>query len=207
MVEQQLRARGINDPRILNAFEQIPRELFVPKDHQSQAYEDHPISIDCGQTISQPYIVALMLSELHLKGNERVLEIGTGSGYQTALLASLSREVISIERIAALSCAAALRLQALELGNVQLEVADGSLGWPSRAPYGGIIVSAGAERIPQPLMDQMSMGGRMVLPVGSLLDQTLVVLERTPDGIKEFQLGACLFVPLVGKYGRATLAR
>ena len=202
MVDQQLRARGIDDPRILGVFEKIPRELFIPEEYQSQAYEDHPIPIGFDQTISQPFIVGLMVGALHLKGDERVLEIGTGSGYQTAILASLSQEVFSIERIAELSALANRRLHLLGLNNAHLNVADGSLGWQAHAPYDAIIVSAASPQMPQPLYDQLKLSGRMVLPVGSQQAQTLTVIERLREGMKQETWGECVFVPLVGRYGQ-----
>lgn len=206
MVEDQLRARGISDSRVLGAFERIPRELFVPEEYRRLAYEDHPIPIGCDQTISQPYIVALMVSQLRLKGHERVLEIGTGSGYQTAVLSYLSAEVFSIERIEELSKAAGLRLDQLGLKNAHLEVADGSLGYPACAPYDGIIVSASSAQVPQPLVDELKSPGRMVLPIGPLHAQSLVLVERTKDEIKETLLGECVFVPLIGRHGWAASA-
>ena len=201
MVEQQLRARGIDDERVLEAFLKIPRELFVPDEYRSQAYLDHPIPIGCDQTIRQPFIVGLMVSALHLKGDERVLEIGTGSGYQTALLSLLVSEVFSIERIAELSQSAASCLKALNAANVTLKVADGTLGYPVQAPYDAIIVSAASPELPQPLLDQLKSAGRMVLPVGSAQMQTLVILEKTKEGFKRQVLGECVFVPLIGRFG------
>lgn len=203
MVEQQLRFRGIVDENVLSAFLKIPRELFIPEEYQAQAYGDHPIPIGSGQTISQPFIVGLMVSALRLKGDERVLEIGTGSGYQTAILALLGFEVISIERIPELSVLAENRLKALKLANVTLKVADGTLGFPARAPYDAIIISAASPEPPQPLLDQLALPGRMVLPVGSQQSQTLIVLEKSKAGVKQQTLGECVFVPLIGRFGWA----
>ena len=203
MVEQQLRSRGIDDERVLDAFLKISRELFIPEEYRSQAYLDHPIPIGWDQTISQPFIVGLMVSALHLKGDECILEIGTGSGYQTALLSLLVSEVFSIERIAELSASAGSRLKALKVANVTLKVGDGTLGYPAQVPYDSIIVSAASPELPQPLIDQLKSPGRMVLPVGSAQMQTLVVLEKTKEGIKQRALGECVFVPLIGRFGWA----
>ncbi len=203
MVEQQLRGRGIEDERVLDAFLKIPRELFIPDEYRSQAYLDHPIPIGCDQTISQPFIVGLMVGALRLKGDERVLEIGTGSGYQTALLSLLVSEVFSIERIAELSASAANRLKMLNAANVTLKVGDGTLGYPAQAPYDAIIVSAASPELPQPLLDQLKSAGRLVLPVGTQQVQTLLVLEKTKEGIKQRVLGECVFVPLIGRFGWA----
>ena len=199
MVETQLRARGLHDPKLLQAFLDVPRHAFVPPDRQADAYADRPIPIGVGQTISQPYIVALMLQQLRLLGHERVLEIGTGSGYQTALLAHLALEIYSVERLPALAETAERRLEQLGLLNVHLTVADGSLGWGEHAPYDGIIVGASVPRIPPSLLAQLGDRGRLVLPVGTAQEQTLTVAERQGSSIRTTPVAGCSFVPLIGE--------
>jgi protein-L-isoaspartate(D-aspartate) O-methyltransferase len=201
MVRDQLVARGIRDERVLAAFRKVRRELFIPDVAPDLAYEDHPISIGCSQTISQPYIVAMTLECLALKPEDRALEIGTGSGYQTALLAELCREVDSIERIPELAEAARLRLRDMGYANVAVRVADGTLGWPEKAPYDAIVVSAAAPHIPQPLADQLSDGGRMVIPVGGVSGQDLVLVERKGRGLRTRSICGCVFVRLIGQEG------
>jgi len=204
MVESQLRARGITDPRVLAAMEKIPRHLFVDEALQDQAYNDNPLPIEAGQTISQPYIVALMTEALALKGTERVLEVGTGSGYQTAILAELAERVFSVERIATLALRARRLLDQLGYFNVAIRVGDGTYGWREEAPFDAILVSAGAPRIPPALVEQLAVGGRFVLPVGNRISQELVKVTRlslAPDDIKEEHLGGCRFVDLIGDYG------
>ena len=201
MVRDQLVARGIRDARVLAAFRKVRRELFIPDAAPDLAYEDHPIAIGCSQTISQPYIVARTLECLALKPTDRALEIGTGSGYQTALLAELCREVDSIERIAELAEAARARLREMGYANVDVRVADGTLGWPEQAPYDAIVVSAAAPRIPQPLLDQLADGGRMVIPVGDLRGQDLVLAERKGRAVRTRSICGCVFVRLIGKEG------
>jgi len=201
MVQEQLHTRGIRDERVLAAFRKVPRHLFVPPEYQREAYADHPIPIDQGQTISQPFIVALMVSRLRLQGHERVLEIGTGSGYQTAVLAELALEVYSIERIPELFRAAQSRLAALGYLNVHLAPGNGSLGHPDAAPYDAIIVGAAAPEVPQPLLDQLGPYGRMILPVGSQQSQMLMEVERRNGKIVEQGVAECVFVPLLGQYG------
>ena len=201
MVRDQLIARGIRDERVLAAFRRVRRELFIPDAPPEMAYEDHPISIGCSQTISQPYIVARTLECLALKPKDRALEIGTGSGYQTALLAELCSEVDSIERIAELADAASARLQDMGYANTEVCVADGTLGWPERAPYDAIVVSAAAPRIPQPLLDQLADGGRMVIPVGDMRGQNLVLAERKGRALTTRSICGCVFVRLIGKEG------
>ena len=201
MVREQLQGRGITDARVLAAFRKVPRHLFVPAEYQRDAYEDHPIPIDQGQTISQPFIVALMISALRLRGHERVLEIGTGSGYQTALLAELALEVYSVERLPELCRAAQQRLATFGYLNVQLAPANGSLGWPEAAPYDAIIVSAAAPEVPPPLLEQLAPHGRLVLPVGSQQSQRLLVVERRNGEVFQRPVAECVFVPLVGQYG------
>jgi protein-L-isoaspartate(D-aspartate) O-methyltransferase len=197
----QLRERGIADERVLAAMEEVPRDRFVPEEHRHAAFEDHALPIAAGQTISQPYMVALMTQELALGGTEIVLEIGTGSGYQAAILSRLCRLVVSIERIAELSDAARQKLDSLGCTNVELHIGDGSLGYPSQAPYHGIIVTAGAPDIPQELYDQLAVGGRMVIPMGTDRPQILKVVSKTPQGPLVVDGCACSFVPLIGAAG------
>lgn len=201
MVETQLVTRGIHDPRVLDAMRKVPRHLFVDEALAAQAYADHPLPIGEKQTISQPYIVALMTEALGLEGHEKVLELGTGSGYQTAVLAELADRVFTIERIPSLLHRAREVLNSLGYRNVVYRVGDGTLGWPEEAPFDAILVSAGAPRVPQPLVDQLSMDGRLVLPVGDRLSQELILVERVPEGIRKTTLGGCRFVDLVGKWG------
>ncbi len=201
MVQTQLAARGIHDARVLEAMGKVPRHVFVEEAMRDQAYSDYPLPIGEKQTISQPYIVALMTEALELKGHEKVLELGTGSGYQAAILAELADRVFSIERIPSLAHRANQILQKLGYKNVIIRVTDGTLGWPEEAPFDGILVTAGAPRIPQPLVDQLAMGGRLVIPVGDRLSQDLILVERTAEGIRKSSLGGVRFVDLVGKWG------
>ena len=201
MVEEQLVSRGINDRRVLSAFRKIPRHRFVEAGLQSRAYEDYPLSIGSGQTISQPYMVALMTERLSLTGGEKVLEIGTGSGYQTAILAELAGEVYSLERIFSLAGRAGEKLNEMGYTNVKIEVGDGTLGWPEYSPYDRILVTAGSPEVPQPLTEQLSGKGRLVIPVGGSFGQTLRVVEKTDKGLRETDVCGCVFVPLVGKFG------
>lgn len=201
MVETQLVARGIRDVRVLEALRRVPRHLFVEEALKEQAYSDYPLPIGEKQTISQPYIVALMSEALALKGDEKLLEIGTGSGYQAAILAELAERVFSMERFPALAYRANQILQKLGYQNILIRVADGSLGWPDEAPFDGIMATAGTPKIPQPLVDQLNVGGRLVLPVGDRLSQELVLVERTAEGIEKTNLGGVRFVDLVGKWG------
>ena len=201
MVDQQLRARGIADPRVLAAFRTVPRHRFVPPELQADAYADHPLAIGGGQTISQPYMVALMTSLLRLQGHERVLEIGTGSGYQAAILAELALEVYSVERLPELLSGVVERLTQLGYLNVHLSAGNGSLGWPEHAPYEGIIVTAAAPAIPEPLVEQLAEGARLVLPIGSPDRQMLVAAERHGRELRRREVTSCLFVPLVGRHG------
>ncbi len=197
MVEEQLRRRGIRDERLLAAFLQIPRHLFVPHAVRHEAYDDHPLPIGEGQTISQPYIIALMIEALRLRGTERVLEIGTGSGYQTALLSLLVLEVYSVERMPLLAAAADERVQALEFMNVHVRTGDGTQGWPERAPYGAIIVSAATPRVPPALTDQLIEGGRLVIPLGPPHSQVLTLATKMRGQLDTRPLGGCVFVPLI----------
>jgi protein-L-isoaspartate(D-aspartate) O-methyltransferase len=204
MVEAQIKARAINDPRVLKAMEIIPRHLFVDEGLIEQAYSDNPLPIGEKQTISQPYIVALMTQALELRGKERILEIGTGSGYQTAILAHLADRVFSIERIAALATRARKILDQLNYYNVAIRVGDGSYGWKEEAPFDAIITTAAAPKIPQYLIEQLVVGGRLVAPVGSREVQTLYKLTRLAQDssqIKKEDLGGCRFVSLIGESG------
>ncbi len=204
MVDVQIRARGIKDTRVLAAMEKIPRHLFIDEGLVDQAYNDSPLPIDRQQTISQPYIVALMSEAMGLTGKEKVLEIGTGSGYQTAILAELADRVFSIERIAALAARARKILDALNYYNVAIRVGDGTYGWREEAPYDAIIVTAGAPQIPRILVEQLAIGGRLVIPVGSRHSQSLLKLTRLsqdPEDLKQEELSGCRFVDLIGEHG------
>ncbi|HQR44841.1 MAG TPA: protein-L-isoaspartate(D-aspartate) O-methyltransferase [Thermoanaerobaculia bacterium] len=196
MVERQIAARGVKDPRVLEAMRTLPRHLFVPDAEMAHAYEDRPLPIGSGQTISQPYIVAFMTEQLHLTGSETVLEIGTGSGYQTAVLARLARKVYSIEIRPELAQEAAERLKSLGISNAEVMTGDGYKGWPEHAPFDGILVTAAPERIPPPLLEQLASPGRMVIPVGGFY-QELKVIERTSDGFRERSVLPVRFVPFV----------
>ncbi|HYA40412.1 MAG TPA: protein-L-isoaspartate(D-aspartate) O-methyltransferase [Syntrophobacteraceae bacterium] len=201
MVETQIVARGVHDERVVEAMRKVPRHLFVDEALQDQAYSDHPLPIAENQTISQPYVVALMTESLELRGSEKVLEIGTGSGYQSAILAELADRVFSIERYPDLVYRANAILRKLGYKNFIIRVGDGSLGWPDDAPFDGVMVTAGTPKIPQPLIDQLAMGGRLVVPVGDRLTQDLVFVRRVPEGIQKTNLGGVRFVNLVGKWG------
>ena len=204
MVEDQIISRGIKDARVIAAMKKVPRHLFVEEALQSQAYSDHPLPIGEKQTISQPYMVALMTEALQLKGKEKVLEIGGGSGYQTAILAELSEKVFSIERIRSLAIRARQLLYELGYYNVELKIFDGTYGWMEEAPFDAIIVAAGAPDIPQPLLDQLAMDGRLVIPVGDAYVQDLIRVTKTEEGINREDLGGCRFVKLIGRYGWET---
>ncbi len=197
MVEEQLKARGITDPRVLQACVTVPRHLFVPHRMEDQAYDDHPIPIGHGQTVSQPYIVALMTQLLRLQGHERVLEIGTGSGYQSAILSEVALEVYSVERHPELGEAAAGRLKRLGYLNVQVTSGDGSLGWLAHAPYDGVLVTAGASRLPPALVEQLAEEGRLVMPIGSPQAQMLTLVERHRGTLRTQAIASCVFVPLI----------
>jgi protein-L-isoaspartate(D-aspartate) O-methyltransferase len=201
MVELQLRGRGIRDQRVLEAMAKVPRHLFVAPAFAGNAYDDQPLPIGEGQTVSQPYIVAAMLESLSLKPSDKVLEIGTGSGYQTALLAELVAEVFGIERHASLTLSAQQVLERLGYKNVQLRTGDGSLGWPEAAPFDGIIISAAAPQIPPSLIAQLKDGGRMIAPVGTPELQELRLVRRVGEEIRSLRLDGCRFVPLVGEQG------
>lgn len=201
MVQTQLVARGISDPKVLYAMGKVPRHLFVEEALQSQAYGDFPLPIGEQQTISQPYIVAFMTEALGLTGEEKVLEIGTGCGYQAAILAELAPEIYSIERLYTLASRARQILGSLRYFNVKIKVGDGTLGWPEEAPFDAIIVTAAAPGIPKPLLDQLAMGGRLIIPVGDRSSQTLDVVHKTPEGLEHDYRGGCRFVKLIGSYG------
>jgi protein-L-isoaspartate(D-aspartate) O-methyltransferase len=202
-VDRQLRARGIRDERVLAAMERVPREAFVPSDVRAQAYDDAALPIGCGQTISQPYIVALIAQALALDGDERVLDVGTGSGYQAAVLAELAREVHSIERIPELAEQARENLARAGYERVRVHVGDGTLGLPEHAPFDGIAVAAAAPDVPAPLWDQLRDGARIVLPIGELHLQELIVIERTSGGPRVLESIPARFVPLLGEEGYA----
>ena len=202
MVDRDIKPRGIKDQRVLDAMLKVPRHLFVGDTQRMNAYEDHPLPIGEGQTISQPYIVALMTEALKLTGNETVLEIGTGSGYQTAILAELAARVYSIERIPSLTGRARKVIDDLGYKNVLVKLSDGTMGWDEYAPYDRILVTAGAPSIPEPLVDQIALGGILVIPVGSNSSQELVRITKMEDGsVNEDRMGGCVFVRLVGKHG------
>ena len=198
---ESLRKNGIADERVLAAVADTPREMFLHETQYKMAYENRALSIGMGQTISQPLIVATMTQALQLKGNERILEIGTGSGYQTAILARLAGNVYSIERIQQLAYLALKRLVNLEYSNVTVFVGDGSLGWPDQAPYDCILVTAAAPEVSERLYEQLRLWGKMVIPVGGQARQELFVIHRAPWGPEKRSLGGCIFVPLVGAAG------
>jgi protein-L-isoaspartate(D-aspartate) O-methyltransferase len=200
MVAEQLVPRGIRDARVLDAMRTVPRHLFVPDEMQPLAYADRALAIGHGQTISQPYMVAAMAEAAALDGDERVLEVGTGSGYQAAVLARLAREVLTIERLEPLARDARARLERLGYA-VRVTVGDGTAGYAAGAPYDAILVGAGAPQVPQALTEQLADGGRLVLPVGSKLHQRLTVTVRTGDRLVDTVHGDCVFVPLIGRHG------
>jgi protein-L-isoaspartate(D-aspartate) O-methyltransferase len=197
----ELRAKGINDLAVLRALDLTPRHQFVPSGVRHRAYEDAPLPIGSGQTISQPFVHAMYLQTLKLQGHEKVLEIGTGSGYQTVLLAYLCQHVYSVERVRPLLETARDAITACGVTNVALLCGDGTYGWPEFAPYDAILVGAGAPTIPQPLVDQLAIGGRLIVPVGGREDQRLVEITRTSTGFERRDLSDVRFVPLVGKHG------
>ena len=196
MVTEQLKARGISDERVLNAMNKVPREEFVPPDSRAGSYEDGPLPIGYGQTISQPYIVAFMTEQLRLKPSDRVLEIGTGSGYQAAILAELMSQVYSIEIVEPLAKNAEATLQRLGYENVHVKIGDGYKGWPEAAPFDAIIVTCAPDRVPQPLVDQLKDGGRMVIPVGDRIAQELYLLEKKNGQLKQSATLPVRFVPM-----------
>ncbi len=189
----------IRDERVLAAMSRIPRELFLPEGEKRLAYEDRPLPIGLGQTISQPFIIALMTASLELTGKEKVLEVGTGSGYQAAILAELAKTVVTVERMSALAGAAKEVLDKLGYDNISMRIAEPTMGWQLEAPYDAIIVTAGAPKIPECLISQLKTGGRMVIPVGSRYDQELYKIIKQKDGNKIHNLGGCRFVSLIGE--------
>ncbi len=201
MVRTQIEARGIHDQRLLEAMRKVPRHLFVSEALQDQAYGDFPLPIGEGQTISQPYIVAEMTQALELAEDDRVLEIGTGSGYQTAILAELVYRVYTIERVRQLFIKVRQILDQLNYHNVVAKCSDGTLGWPHEGPFEAIIVTAGAPKVPEPLVEQLKVGGRLVIPVGNRFSQTLFKIVKDEDGVHQVDLGGCRFVKLIGDHG------
>ena len=201
MVRNQLEAWGIVDARVLHAMRRVPRELFVPDSERSAAYYDGAMPIGEGQTISQPFVVAFMTERLRLGGQETALEIGTGSGYQTAVLSLLAAEVYTVERIATLSRRAQETLAHFGAGNVHFQVGDGSLGWPEHGPYDAILVTCAAPAVPQPLVQQLADGGRMIVPVGPRGYQDLVLVRKTGQQVAQERLSPVAFVPLIGEHG------
>ena len=198
---EELRAQGIRDLAVLRAFQVTPRHLFVPEAVRHRAYEDAAVPIGAGQTISQPFTQARYLETIGLKGTEKVLEIGTGSGYQTALLGALASQVFSIERVRSLAERAQAALKDAGVANVSLLVGDGTLGWSAYAPYDAILVAAGGPEIPPPLVEQLAPGGRMIIPVGVRGAQTLTLVQKTASGTRSSPIGNARFVPLVGEHG------
>ncbi len=203
MLDSQIRARDVRDARVLEAIRKVPRHLFVEEALRDRAYLDKALPIGEKQTISQPYMVAAMSEALELEPRDRVLEIGTGSGYQTAVLAELAESVFSVERIASFVPLARARLESLGYYNVLIKVGDGTIGWSEHAPYDAIVVTAGAPQIPRPLLDQLKLGGRLVMPLGPEDAQMLVRVRRDEDGFHEEALGECRFVKLIGRHGWA----
>lgn len=201
MVEEQLIYRNIRDERVLEAMRSVPRHAFVPLEYRHMAYSDGPLPIGSGQTISQPYIVALMTQLLRLKGDENVLEVGTGSGYQAAVLGKLAKQVYTIERYTELADQAAAVLQKLGLNNVRVHIGDGSLGLPEHAPFQAILVTAAAPKVPQSLLEQLDEGGRLVVPVGGRMNQFLELWERRGAKFAQDVLVPVAFVPLRGRHG------
>jgi protein-L-isoaspartate(D-aspartate) O-methyltransferase len=201
MVQEQIASRGIKDSRVLAAMEKVPRHLFVPEEMRDRAYEDSPLPIGGGQTISQPYMVAWMTDLLHLKESDRVLEVGTGSGYQAAILCELAAHVYSIEKNPELAPRAERMLRSRGYVNISIRVGDGTKGWPEEAPFDAIMVTAGAPSVPQPLLDQLDEGGRLAIPVGSKTMQMLTLITRKDGKLQAKQEGSCVFVPLIGRFG------
>lgn len=201
MVDEQLARRGITDARVLEAMRKVPRHLFVEEALRDRAYGDHPLPIGEGQTISQPFMVATMTQLLRLTGSEKVLELGTGSGYQTALLAELARRVFSVERLPGLAAKARQNLEALGYTNALVKTANGTYGWPDESPFDRILVTAGAPAVPPPLFQQLAEGGRMVIPIGDSHSQILCVAEKVEGQMRTSTDCGCVFVKLIGKYG------
>jgi len=201
MVDRQLRRRGVEDERVLAAMERVPRELFLPEDQRDRAYDDAALPIGGGQTMSQPYMVAKMSELLSLDGGERVLDVGTGSGYHAAVLAELAKEVVTIERVPELATRAREALTAAGYDNIEVRTGDGTLGVPDRAPYDAIAVAAAAPVLPESLYEQLKIGGRMAVPVGGRANQRLELIVKSPEGPAVVRSVPCRFVPLVGKEG------
>jgi protein-L-isoaspartate(D-aspartate) O-methyltransferase len=200
MIDEQLIPRGIKDPRVLDAFYKVERHKFIPEELRTSAYADFPVPIGEGQTISQPYIVALMTECLELSGQEKVLEIGTGSGYQAAILAELAKEVYTVERFGSLTKRAESVLNELGYKNIKIKVDDGTLGWQECAPFERIIITAASPRIPLPLVEQLKETGKLILPLGESFSQVLTLVEKVKGELISTQICGCVFVPLIGKY-------
>ncbi|MDD5454681.1 MAG: protein-L-isoaspartate(D-aspartate) O-methyltransferase [Candidatus Ratteibacteria bacterium] len=200
MVDCQIKARGINGEKVLKAMREIPRHLFIPEQQRSYAYEDFPVPIGEGQTISQPHIVALMTEMLQLKGHEKVLEIGTGSGYQSAILSKIAKEVYTVEKIEYLALKAEKIFKILGYNNIKVKIGDGTEGWSEHAPYDGIIITAGSPKIPEPLIEQISEDGRLVIPIGDAFSQDLTVAQKIKGKLTKRIICGCIFVPLIGKH-------
>lgn len=204
MVQEQLRRRGIHDERLLHVMRRVPRHEFVSPERWQQAYADHPVVIPEEQTTSQPYIIAAMIQAAEVQPQDRVLEVGAGSGYQTALLAELARQVVAVERYSTLAESAQAKLRSLGYDNVAVVAGDGTLGWEAAAPYDAIIVSAAAPRVPPALLEQLASGGRLVIPIGDAHSQVLQLFRRHRNNeISRTLLEGCRFVPLIGRYGFA----
>jgi protein-L-isoaspartate(D-aspartate) O-methyltransferase len=201
MVKRQLIPRGINDDRVLGAMKKVPRHLFVNDDIQHKAYDDIALSIGEGQTISQPYMVAVMTQLLELKGNEKALEIGTGSGYQAAILAELSKEVYTVERVSSLALKAEEKFHLLGYKNIHIKVGDGTKGWQEEAPFDRIMITAGTPKVPDPLIEQLSAEGIIIAPVGDRFSQQLLKIKNFKGELLETYHTPCVFVPLIGEYG------
>ncbi len=201
MVEEQLIPRGIKELLVLNAFRKVPREKFVPFERRDNSYDDFPLPIGEEQTISQPYIVALMTESLELKGEEKVLEIGTGSGYQTAIIAEIVEEIYTVERIIPLAQRAKKTLKELGYTKIKIKIGDGTEGWEEFSPYDAIIVTAAAPKLPQSLIKQLNKSGRLIIPLGNLYSQELILYEKKGRELMTRNFGGCRFVPLRGEYG------
>jgi protein-L-isoaspartate(D-aspartate) O-methyltransferase len=206
MVQTQLRERGITDERVLKTMEEVPRHKFVLKEYEAMAYQDTPLPIGEGQTISQPFMVAIMAQSLQLQGNEKVLEIGTGSGYQSAILGKLSHEVYTVERLPALALRAKNILLELGYNNIKVIIANGTLGYPQEAPFSAILVTAGAPRIPPCLIEQLAEGGKLVIPIGDRINQILTLVTKSQGRTLQQEIVGCIFVPLIGEEGWSTAA-
>jgi protein-L-isoaspartate(D-aspartate) O-methyltransferase len=198
MVQEQIEERGVKDKRVLAAMRKVPRHELVPERNRAQSYEDYPLPIGEGQTISQPYIVAYMTEQMKLKGGEKVLEVGTGSGYQAAILAEICKEVYTIEIVKPLAERAEKDLKRLGYKNIFVKAGDGYRGWPDKAPFDAIIVTAAPDHVPQPLVDQLAVGGRLVIPVGEFF-QELILVTRDKDGVQQKRLIGVRFVPMTGE--------